>query len=121
MIDYRSLLEGSYETQSTTETKALTAKLKGINGYLQSLLQKRIRLDLEIKRTKRQISKLKKKSSLIVKTSIQLETASGPLTISQMRQICNRPSETSLQEFESALLETEKLLQEVATIPLIED
>lgn len=120
-----NLQEASTEPEKVLETRALTAKLKGLNGYLTSLLQKKIRIDLEIKRTKRQLSKLKKSSSTKLKTSIQLENAlatGNPLNLRELRLLAEETLPASvLQEFTEVLLESEKLLCEVAELPLYEE
>lgn len=120
-----NLQEATNEPEKVLETRALTAKLKGLNGYLTSLLQKKIRIDLEIKRTRRQISKLKKSSSTLLKTSIQLENSlaeGNSLSYQELRLLAENSLPASvLQEFTEEILQSEKLLREIEELPLYEE
>lgn len=120
-----NLQEATSEPEKVLETRALTAKLKGLNGYLTSLLQKKIRIDLEIKRTRRQISKLKKSSSTLLKTSIQLENSlaeGNSLSYQELRLLAENSLPASvLQEFTEEILQSEKLLREIEELPLYEE
>lgn len=112
-------------SEKILETKALTAKIKGLNGYLTSLLQKKIRIDLEIRRTKKQLTKLKKNSSLQIKSSIKLENALASdetPSYSELRLLAEGAlPATVLQDFTEVLLESEKLLCEVEELPLYKE
>lgn len=55
------------------DLKAAKSKLDSLESHLESILQKKIRLDLEIKRTRSKISKLKSRCQTLVKASVSLE------------------------------------------------
>lgn len=55
------------------EAQALTSKIQTLSNQLKVLLQKKIRLDIEIRRTKRTLSKLKSNSSSLLKISAAVE------------------------------------------------
>lgn len=55
------------------QSQILKSKLQSVNNYIESLLQKKVRIDLEIKRQKKVLSKLKQKSSTELKISAKLE------------------------------------------------
>lgn len=66
-------LEASESQMKSAERKMRTSKLKSLRNYLEIIIQKKIRLDIEIKRTKEKISKIKDSSKTEVKTSLSLE------------------------------------------------
>lgn len=59
--------------ESNFDSKTVTSKMASLNSHLKSLLQKKIRIDLEIRRTRKKLSKMKNRSSTYIKTSISLE------------------------------------------------
>lgn len=97
------------------QSQILASKMKSLNNQLNSLLQKRIRINLEIKRTKVALTKIKKKSITEVKTSINLE-GSGPLSEEETRKVRESMSSKeyeSLLDLDRELDEAEFILEEV--------
>lgn len=100
------------------EIRALTSKIKGVNSYLASLLQKKLRIELEIRRTRTRLSKLKSRSQTIVRTKINLE---GQCSVNEYLEMLfsesfneeTDPSWEDYQRFKEAVDETDSLLQEV--------
>lgn len=116
MDDYVILTEDGPQLAKQAEVRALTSKIKGINSYLATLLQKKIRLELEIRRTKQRLSKLKKMSMTIVKTSIQVEGLHEVPEDPSNSQIYFRVQpllDFDIQRFEEAARESDSLIQEV--------
>lgn len=106
------------------EVKALAAKIKGMNGYLTSLLQKKVRIDIEIRRTKTRLTKLKNRSQTLVKTSVQLENSLNLMAKKTLIEALSGEKtlpDTTLSDVEAVLTEAEHLLQEVEGLPLVED
>lgn len=100
--------------RESIKTKAL--KLAGINAHLQAVLQKRARLDLEIKQIKRRMTKLRQ--SLKTPTKASLKESAG---ISPTDAFLEYLSETSyLSQYKDILDEADHLLEELAQVPLLE-
>lgn len=51
-----------------SDKKILASKLRGLTSHQQALIQKKLRIDLEIKKTQRKIRKLTRKTRQIVET-----------------------------------------------------
>jgi regulator of replication initiation timing len=74
MIQVGNLTEGvSPIDENKIKRKLLVSKIETLNNQLNSLLQKKIRIELEIKRTRKRLSKLKSESQTMFKTAVQLE------------------------------------------------
>jgi len=73
------LQETKQKPQVTIERQQLRSKLLSINKYIDALLQKKIRLDLEIRKQKKVLSKLRNQSSLKMKASLKLEDSIQPI------------------------------------------
>lgn len=105
------------------ELKAIQSKIKNLNDTLEILVQKKIRLDLEIQRTRKKLSKMKKLSSTKLSASLSLESLEvDPETI------VNLLSEIQDKEFLNLVLSldqeidrAEKNESEVERLPLFED
>lgn len=63
--------------QGQYQRKAFVSKLKGLNDHLAALIQKKIRIDLEIKKTRNSITKLRQRSSFQMKLSTAVESRTG--------------------------------------------
>jgi hypothetical protein len=61
------------EQKDEFERKLLTSKLKSLEDHISNLIQKKIRIDLEIKRTKKKLTKLRQSSVTYVRTKVELE------------------------------------------------
>lgn len=61
------------QNDQNLQIRSLASKIKGLNDHLQALLQKKIRIDIEIRKTKRQITKLRQSKNFVLKTSVALE------------------------------------------------
>lgn len=66
--------------------QALRLKADAVNRTIENLLNKKIRIDLEIKKQKNVLQNLKKQSSLELKTSLKLESF-VPLTLEETEQL----------------------------------
>lgn len=56
------------------QRKAILSKLKGLNDHLAALIQKKVRIDLEIKKTRNVITRIRQRSSFQMKLSTSLES-----------------------------------------------
>lgn len=65
--------ESSQAKEGQIERKILTSKIKTLQDQLSQLAQKKVRLDLEIRRTKKKLSKIRTQSQTLVKTRVELE------------------------------------------------
>lgn len=72
LFDYEDLIESIQESENL-EARILKSKIQSVNNYIENLLHKKARIDLEIKRQRKTLSKLKKKSSTYLKLSLQVE------------------------------------------------
>jgi hypothetical protein len=72
------------------EIRQIASKIKSLNILLQNLMQKKIRIDLEMKRTKIKLSNLRKMSQTNLKTSLQLEDYQLPLHSDQLKSLCSQ-------------------------------
>lgn len=69
-----ALLEETRNRQEDSlRRKAILSKMKGIQNQIEALLQKKIRLEFEIKSQKKKLSKLKQQSKFELKTAVELE------------------------------------------------
>lgn len=93
------------------------SKIKGVSEHLAALLQKKIRIDLEIKRTKNQLTKLKKRSSTQLKLSASLEAANpGDQEESVYLSLVGGPQGVINTQNERLIAQADKLIQEVEAI-----
>lgn len=83
-----------------------------MTDHLQALLQKKLRLDIEIRRTKNQLTKLKQRSSTLVKfsASVEQEVPSDPIS-SFLRHLEEDTVETELLEFQKEETRADRILQ----------
>lgn len=54
-------LNSTSENPTAVDKKKLASKIKGVNAHLEALVQKKLRIDLEIKQTKARLIRYKKK------------------------------------------------------------
>ena len=118
------------ETDSTKQEeemqrKILFSKIKGLNDQLSALLQKKIRIDLEIKRTRKKLSKLKSQSSTFVKTRIQLENF-DPLSFTSedlqlFQEAVGEDAFQSYLKLDQEIDRAELLLQDSENLPLYDE
>lgn len=106
-----------YSIERRHEVQALTSKIRGLNGQLNSVLQKQERLRLEALRLRRQLKTLSARSKTIVKNRIN-ESAVVPDELSGLDDVHallrGGVFESDLQEFETVCAEAESLLAEVS-------
>lgn len=83
-----------------------------MTDHLQALLQKKLRLDIEIRRTKNQLTKLKQRSSTLVKfsASVEQEVPSDPIS-SFLRHLEEDTVEIELLEFQKEETRADRILQ----------
>lgn len=89
------------ETSSKSDLKAIRLKAEAVNRTIENLLNKKIRIDLEIKKQKTVLQNLKKQSSLKLKTSLRLENlieSKMPLTSEELEQLEGSTDPALLQE-----------------------
>lgn len=118
--------ESPQSNQESLDRRLLTSKLKSLNTILQNLLQKKIRIDLEIRRTKKRISKLKSQSQTYVKTHVELEGDLNydHLSNQDLKVLQERFGEqvfSELFELDKEVFEAQQLLTEIEKLPLYED
>lgn len=118
--------ESPQSNQDSLDRRLLTSKLKSLNTILQNLLQKKIRIDLEIRRTKKRISKLKSQSQTLVKTHVELEGDLNydHLSNQDLKVLQERFGEqvfSELFELDKEVFEAQQLLTEIEKLPLYED
>lgn len=105
--------------------QSLLSKLRSLNNYLEAIIQKKIRLDLEIKRTRVQISKLKSITSTEVKASATREGFERiPLTPRETQLLLEQVGQEEfnfLREMDEEIDRSQYLLQEYQNLPLFED
>lgn len=105
--------------------KSLLSKLRSLNSYLESIIQKKIRLDLEIKRTRVQISKLKSITSTEVKASATREGFERyPLTPRESLRLLEQVGQEEfnfLRELDEEIDRAQYLLEEYQDLPIFED
>lgn len=121
-------LEKSEEQEQRKEVavrrKLNLSKIKSLNQTLQNLIQKKIRLDLEIKRTRAKLSKIKGQSDTSVKLSLQLEGLSPETLDPKDWEIFKESNaEACLESFEilKEIRFAQELLTEAAELPLFEE
>lgn len=109
-------LEASESQMKSAERKMRTSKLKSLRNYLEIIIQKKIRLDIEIKRTKEKISKIKESSKTEVKTSLSLENFDYDSFSNEDREELLRRDPELFQELfdlDEQIFLTENLLSEL--------
>lgn len=114
----------SSKKNSQLELQALQSKMKSLREHLQALADKKIRLDLEIKRTRLKLSKLQKYSTTRLKTSLSLEN----MELKKGQNIKDFVLEQFGQEFfdvtyslDQEIDKTIELLDDLESLPLFED
>lgn len=107
--------------------REISSKIKGANGYLQTLLQKRIRIDLEIKKTTKRIARLKKLVNPKISNGKKASSARSLQSLQEIVQQYNSIiSEEGLNPedinstLEALIHESDGLLDEVAQMQLSE-
>jgi hypothetical protein len=120
------ITEAMLKSKTTTPTdkrQLLASKLKSQNLYLSALLQKRYRLDLEIKRQGRVLQKNKSDSAKLLRETIQdlVPNHSVPLSQEQLITLKESVSEKELQvleELDRQVDDTVRTLQEISDLKL---
>lgn len=125
IINPSPLKEGTstHSQEVSAERRLRTSKLKSLQNQLEILIQKKIRIDLEIKRTKKKLSKIKESSKTEVKTRLSLEGFDyDSLTLDQSRLFQEKfPDEfKDLLALDEQIVHSEELLQESEELPLFE-
>lgn len=100
-----------------TQLQKDASKLKGLNAHLSSVLQKRVRLDIEIKQIKRRMVQLRKRTTA-PKNYQSLAESAGLSPAEAAQQYLQTIGD--LNEYKDVLTEADKLLAEVAVLPLLE-
>lgn len=65
--------EAVKQKEDQTQRRILLSKIKSVNDHIAALLQKKIRIDLEIRHSKKKLSQLKSQVQTLVKTRVELE------------------------------------------------
>lgn len=120
IYNFKTRLEEILESQKEEQLQSmiLKSKMRSINNYIESLLQKKARIDLEIKRQKQVLSKLQRKSKMELKLSASLETV-RPLTPEEFAFIQEEkdPKELStLIDLDKEVDRAEILLTEISSL-----
>lgn len=106
----------SPDQERAIQRKILKSKMESLNMTLQNLLQKKIRIDLEIKRTKKKLSKLKNSSQTYVKTTVELEGFDYDLFSLEdhelLKQKVTLEAYSELVQLDEEVLIAERLIQE---------
>lgn len=101
------------------------SKMSTLRNHLQALLQKKIRIDLEIKRTKKKLSKLKTTSQTYIKTRVSFEGFDydhlDPSTMELLKEKIGQDNFLELQQIDEQVYLIEELLDAYSDIPLYED
>lgn len=101
------------EQADEANRKLLISKLKGLNDHLSNLVQKQLRLELEIKRTKKKLSRLKNDSQTYVKAKIQLEGFNQfPLSQEQTRMLSEKVGYETFKE----IIQLDQLIDEATDL-----
>lgn len=107
------------------DSKTVTSKMASLNSHLKALLQKKIRIDLEIRRTKKKLSKMKNRSSTYVKTTVSLEGFNLDYLTPELNSILEEKLGPDKNQDMALLLEqiqiAETLEQEASRLPLYEE
>lgn len=108
------IAENTTRSKDLEANRELVLKIKGINGYLVSLLQKRTRLDLEIRKAKKRIKKLQTEAqkAKTVRSDRQpslFETSSKFLSFEQQEDIVFDSLDQELELAQSLLAEVAQL------------
>lgn len=113
------------QREDSMQRSLLTSKLKSLNDHLSALLQKKIRIDLEIKRTKKKLSKLKSQSQTYVKTRVQLEGLNyetfGPDEKKILIENVGQEVFEEIYNLDKQVYDAESILEELENLPLYED
>lgn len=120
-----SVLSENQQNEEGLERKLLRSKLETLNHTLENLLQKKIRIDLEIKRTKKKLSKLKSSSQTLVRTKVELEGFNYE-TFSLddhdlFRAKISEKEYKELLELDREVFIAEGLIQEADELPLVSE
>lgn len=115
----QKILDGEYEvlaeaTQDANAKRQLASKIRSLNSTLESLLQKKIRIDLEIRSVRKKLTKLKKSSNLEIKTHVSLESSLSP----EIQGLRDYLLDTTSNELEQELQRADYLLESYADLPL---
>lgn len=124
VFDYASLLtevSSTSKDQDSYERKLLKSKLESLNNHLEALIQKKIRLDLEIRRTRKKLSKLKTQSSTKVKLGISAEGFNVPSNreeVSLLQEQIDPQIFKSLADLDLEIDRSEEILETYKDLPL---
>lgn len=98
MSQEKQLTETTMTQSRQNSAKALKLKIKGVESHLESIIQKKLRLDLEIRSTAKRLTNLRNKSKELTKNiKPKLESAGS---IARLRLL----SEASTEDLELLLL-----------------
>lgn len=120
---FQSLEESSSSQEKTAERKLRTSKLKSLNSQLENLIQKKIRIDLEILRTKKKLSKLKESSKTSVKASLSIEGFDYDSFSPEDNLTLQEKLPTDYQDLlnlDEQIYRSEEILKETEDLPLFE-
>lgn len=102
--------------------KAQMSKMKSLTSQLQNLLQKKIRLDLEIRNTRKKLSKLKTASKNTLKVSLELEgldlSSEEPISRKVVLEVAGEELTKEFFAFDRVLDEVELVLSSTKDLPL---
>lgn len=101
--------------------KAQQSKLKSLTNQLQNLLQKKIRIDLEIRSTRKKLSKLKGSSATTLRASLTAEgfdLSLEPIPVEILQETISSELIEELKEFDSVLDEADYTLSLIKDLPL---
>jgi hypothetical protein len=99
------------------ERRLLTSKMKSLNNQLNLLTQKKLRLDIEIKRTKKKLSKIKKSSMTNIQAKLQIEgfdySKFSPDDLNLLREQVGPEEYEELLELDKEIDEADIILQSI--------
>lgn len=113
---YQTLTEAAALRDKKIEVQEVASKIRGINGHLNSLVQKKLRLDLEIRKLRKKLKKLSSQSKTLNTTTRSLSESSS--SQSQEEAELDPVVGALLEELQLATQDADQLLEEVDSLPL---
>jgi predicted nucleic acid-binding Zn-ribbon protein len=124
-VYHDTLITEVQQLREDYERKLFRSKLETLNHTLENLIQKKIRIDLEIRRTKKKISKLKTSSQTLVKTRVELEgfnyDAFSEIDSIDLRSKISEEMFQELFELDRQVFIASNLIKEVDSLPLFNE
>lgn len=124
-MQLNNLVESSSQNERKLQRQTLTSKMETLKNQLENLLQKKIRIDLEIKRTRKKLTRIKSEAQTFVRTSIQLEGANpdseDPKDYQIIREAYSQEEINQYAHLEDLVKEAEEILRIYEEIPLYSD